>query len=148
LVSISHEDELMLWDATTGKKTATLKTAEIGHVAAFSPDSKTVATTMYEQGKSTTVTLWDAATGKARTTLKGYPADVRALVFSPDGKTLACGCEDGTIKLWAITGSKELVTLKGHAKNVLCLTFSPDGKTLASGSADKTIKLWDVAKGK
>jgi WD40 repeat protein len=149
LVSVSRDDELMLWDVATGKKTATLKIEEIAHAAAFSPDSKTVAAAVYDKDNNVrSVTLWDTATGKAQTTLKGHPTDVEAVVFSPNGKTLACGCEDGTITLWDIATSKELNAFKGHTEKIRCLAFSPDGTVLASGSEDKIFKLWDVEKAK
>ncbi len=94
------------------------------------------------------IKLWEVATVKLQASLKGYKADIRSVIFSPDGKTLASGSEDGTIKLWDVAKAKELASYKGHAAAVRSLAFSPDGKALASGSKDKTIKLWDVPTGK
>src|SRR5437588_2103133 len=74
----------------------------------------------------------------------GHSNDVRAVAFSPDGKTLASGSFDMTIKLWDVTSGTQLRTLTGHSGTVDSVAFSPDGKTLASGSNDNTIKLWDV----
>jgi len=71
------------------------------------------------------------ATGKELATFKGHTERVQAVVFSPDGKTLA--------------GGKDLATLKGHTESVYSVVFSPDGKILASASFDSTIKLWDVS---
>ena len=34
--------------------------------------------------------------------MDGHGADVDALVFSPDGRTLASGSDDGTILLWDV----------------------------------------------
>jgi WD40 repeat protein len=85
---------------------------------------------------------------KLRDTLKGHTHVVAAVVFSPDGKTLASGSSDKTIRLWDVATSKEQATLKGSTEAVMTLAFSPDGKTLASGCQDTTITLWDVATGK
>ena len=79
---------------------------------------------------------------------RGHTSAVRALAFSPDGKTLASCSDDGTIKLWDAPALREVRSLPGHRGAVLCLAFSPDGKRLATGGADKAIRIWDVASGK
>ncbi|MBD2205099.1 WD40 repeat domain-containing protein, partial [Calothrix sp. FACHB-168] len=72
---------------------------------------------------------------------------VLTVAFSPDGKLLATGEEDGRVRLWnAITG-KELLTLIGHDSSVNSVAWSGDNLTLASGSRDNTVKLWDVQTG-
>jgi WD40 repeat protein len=44
-------------------------------------------------------------------TLKGHQARVGPMVFSPDGKVLATGAEDGTVRLWDPKTGKELAQL-------------------------------------
>uniref|UniRef100_UPI0035C9EB7F WD40 repeat domain-containing protein n=1 Tax=uncultured Nostoc sp. TaxID=340711 RepID=UPI0035C9EB7F len=81
-------------------------------------------------------------------TLTGHSQEVRSVVFSPDGQTLASGSMDKTIKLWRLGDGKLLHTLTGHSQAVWSVAFSPNGQTLASGSYNRTIKLWDLASGK
>ena len=79
-------------------------------------------------------------------TLRGHTERVNSVSFSPDGKALASGSDDGTVKLWNVAERETIGTLEGHADSVRTVAFSPDGRTLASGSWDGTVKLWDVAK--
>ncbi|MDY3562810.1 PQQ-binding-like beta-propeller repeat protein [Gemmata sp. JC673] len=44
-------------------------------------------------------------------TLKGHTARVRPMCFSPDGKVLATGADDGTVRLWDPSTGKELARL-------------------------------------
>ncbi len=67
--------------------------------------------------------------------------------FSPDGHTLAEGCESGTVKLWDTASGNVIRFLEGHPDCVFSVIFSPDGRTLASGSRDNTVKIWDTASG-
>ena len=53
---------------------------------------------------------------KLRDTLKGHTLGAWSVAYSPDGKTLASGSEDGTIKLWDVqTGKERAILLDGFA---------------------------------
>lgn len=94
--------------------------------------------------------LWEPGTGQVRKAKDpGHRDDmhVLALAFSPDGRTLATGGNDGVIKLWKTDTMTCWADLLDHRGFVDALAFSPDGKVLASGGSDKTVRLWNVATG-
>ncbi|MBD2603840.1 PD40 domain-containing protein [Scytonema hofmannii FACHB-248] len=79
--------------------------------------------------------------------LKGHGKRIDNVSFSPDGKTVVSGDQDGAIKLWSLDGTL-LQTIQGHTRFVRGISFSPDGKMFASASSDGTVKLWNLADGK
>ncbi|HXG24350.1 MAG TPA: c-type cytochrome domain-containing protein [Chthonomonadales bacterium] len=75
---------------------------------------------------------------------------VTALVFGPDGKTLAVGVYK-EVQFWDMESRKRVKTWSGHADAVHALAFTRDGKRLAAGGGTPgesgEVKLWDVEKG-
>jgi WD40 repeat protein len=79
-------------------------------------------------------------------TLRGHDG-VFAVIFSPDGKRVISGGNDGIIKVWDSATGKELKILRGHEGLVGSLAISRDGRRIVSGSWDKTIRIWDSETG-
>jgi WD40 repeat protein len=79
--------------------------------------------------------------------LSGHEDVIRTLAFSPDGKTLASGGEDGTIRFWDTETGEAVGTLIDSEQRVIWdLAFRPDGQQLAAASVD-AVQLWDRATG-
>ncbi|MCY1068352.1 serine/threonine protein kinase [Nannocystis sp. RBIL2] len=70
---------------------------------------------------------------------------VRSAAFSPDGRKLATGAQDGLVRVWDALGSGAPALLRGHTDEVVALAWSPEGDRLASASLDRSARLWSSA---
>jgi eukaryotic-like serine/threonine-protein kinase len=115
--------------------------------AAFSPDGRNLA--VWREAEDS-LTIKDVATGRDRLTFDLAPLnDLRSMVFSPDGASLAFGATDCKVRLWHLNAPPNPQVLPGHSgKQAWSLAFSPDSRTLASGGDDHKIRLWDVETGR
>ncbi len=87
-----------LWDAATGERHDRLVTPTGAGVTclAFSPHGNRLAA----GDDRHTIWLWDLDTGKEPRAFKGHAAPVGAVVFAPDGKTLASVAQARTGRPW------------------------------------------------
>jgi eukaryotic-like serine/threonine-protein kinase len=139
LVSSDPLNVTFLWDLKTGASHKFVGRAEQGrNVSEFAADG-TLALAL---GGGTLV-LVDPSTGATRT-LRGHASQVTHAHFTPDGKHLVSGAEDGVVRVWALA-SGESHTLTGHAAEITSVSVSPDGAHVATGSADKSVRLWTLA---
>ncbi|HLF92744.1 MAG TPA: WD40 repeat domain-containing protein [Planctomycetota bacterium] len=80
--------------------------------------------------------------------LTGHSDAVKAVAWSPDGRSLLTAGRDRTLASWDVATGKRLRVFEGHEGGVTSVAFSPDGRFAVSGSQDKTVALWDVAAGR
>jgi WD40 repeat protein/tRNA A-37 threonylcarbamoyl transferase component Bud32 len=144
-----------VWDAATGQELHHFRGHTINaYGVAFSPDGKRLATSSWggylcrevngvkkTEKMPNEVKVWDTETGKELATLSGGGLGV---VFSPDGKLVASGSQEGPVTIWDADAGMVLLTLCGHAGAVPVVAFSRDSRRLATGSADHTVKVWDT----
>ncbi len=157
LISLDKFGDIIYWDVETGSKLLDPRNVDTYEVAALSQNGSMAA---IGDKNGTQIHLWNTTTGKRRVTLNGHTnffkegpdedekeADIQAMAFTPDGKTLVSGSEDKTVQLWKTNGAKR-ATLRGHQGWITTVAFSSDGKIVASGDSNKIIKVWDVDTGR
>ena len=76
-----------------------------------------------------------------------YPASINAVKFTPDGRFLASGGDDGIPKLWdAETGKLEREFL-GNASKIWGMDINNTGNLLAVVNDSSIITIWDLHNG-
>ncbi|OUL29171.1 WD40 repeat domain-containing protein [Nostoc sp. 106C] len=122
--------------------------SDSGYSVAYSTElsrvNNPVASTLASAGAKT-VKLWNPSTGEL---IRTFTGQAWAVNFSPDGRILASGSQNGTLNLWDVSTGELIRTLK-HSEPVIDVVFSPDGQTLASGlDQGANIRLWNWRTGK
>jgi len=135
--------EVLVWDTVNAKLERRIA-GLIGrvHGLAFSKDGARLAIAEGEPGRSGAIRLLDFATGNVLFTLDKEKDECYAVAFSPDGKLVAGGAQDGTVKIWNAADGKLVNTLKELNGWVTGIAFSPDGKLMAASSMDRTAEVW------
>ncbi|MBS0197306.1 MAG: protein kinase [Planctomycetes bacterium] len=116
----------------------------------FSPDASLVATIALDHA----IRIWDRATGRLLSTYPSETLDPWALMFMPDGKTVAGWESGGTVRFWDVTAESATV-LRGHKSIVSRAKFAkgnPAGIIVSSsweGADGSTaiVRFWDAESG-
>lgn len=135
--------ELLVWDATTGKKLYAQRDHS-GSVlcVTFSPNGKH----LLSGSTNRRLILRDARSGKPIKTLQGHSGPVTRVTFSPDGSRVISGDQNGILKVWSSSSGNFLFTLSRHHRAIFSMAHHPDGRRIVTGSGDGSILLWDASR--
>jgi RNA polymerase sigma factor (sigma-70 family) len=157
-------DRVRLLEMASGKELKSIKVAGASVCAlAFAPDGKSLFTGVFYWGlekheRLHYVLVWDLTAKKMIRYFKVYFDDMEGegFVLSPDGKILACPCQDWseTARLLDTVSGKDLRRFTG-LKGIRRFAFSADGKRLVGEGyylrgrdAIHFMQHWDVASGR
>ncbi|MBV9923582.1 MAG: caspase family protein [Acidobacteria bacterium] len=117
---------------------------------ALSPDGRKALVATSNAGGNltqTSIKVWDADQKRSLYRLAAPGFRAYALAWSPDGRTLATGADDGTTVLWDASNGRQLRRLAGQRDSVSAVEFSPDSRFLLTTCADGFTRVFDVSSG-
>lgn len=140
----AEQGTITLWNAGTGKPirriTAPARAMERLQLAA---DGRT----LLASGGSA-VSVFDTTSGRRLLDFAAHEADVTALSFTADGRSLLSASRDGTIRVWEASTGKHERVLPGHRWGATSVASLPDGTMALSAGHDGTLRLWDLTSGR
>jgi WD40 repeat protein len=147
-IAVCGSDGVRILDAANGKLLHFLDEISKYGISsvAFAPDSRTLieGNGDWEDNAS----IWDVETGKRLHTLHGHAKVVLAVAYSPDGKHVITGGQDGTARIWNVaTGAQERVLRLDSASPFESVTYSADGAQIMTGHMDGSVAIWNSATG-
>jgi WD40 repeat protein len=139
---------VFIWDSRTGDLLKPLPRESLYLFSAvFSPNGRYLAATGddRDQRRGYTVQVWDLSAEKPSFRTEPFPGHdfVYGLSYSPDGRHLVGGGEDGRVLVWdAVTGQTNAI-IGQQSGAVFHVVFSPNGRYLASAAQTGRAMLWD-----
>ena len=147
LVAGSESGSVRLWDLNSEQQSAVSKVYQGGHRSSitcidFHPFASYFATGSLD----TNLKVWDSrAVKECVQTYKGGQFEeketVSSVKFTPDGKWIVSGGDDGTVKIYDLMAGKMFKKLQTHRSSVTCIDFHPSEFLVATGSADRTVQI-------
>ena len=153
-VSASEDGTAKVWDLGNGREVVTYR----GHVDQPGDPTKAgtnvlgVADVSYHPRKPIVATcsgnqvhLWDPETGKAiKTVLTIEKSDkpLKTLAFSPDGRFLAIGGDDGILRIIDSESGKATYTSPSRNTRLEKVSWSPNGNMVVVGDASMQVSVY------
>jgi WD40 repeat protein len=106
---------------------------------ALSPDGNTAVSAALD-GRTF---VWDARTNEIHHMLH-EPAPVTKALFSPMGRDVLLGFQDGSLIMWDTTSGNIVHRYTGYQAPISAMAYSVDGKHALVGDEQGTLLLWDM----
>lgn len=142
IATAGYDNQVILWDAATGKPVSRSFHDHLANQCAFSPTGELLVTASSDY----TARVWSIPDLRLKAVLGAHDDDVEMGTFSPDGSRIATSSRDCTAGIFDLSGNL-LTRLVGHSADVISITWSLDGKEAITSSDDGTIRRWDSNSG-
>ncbi|MBL0708167.1 MAG: caspase family protein [Sulfurimonas sp.] len=103
---------------------------------------------IYNKNKYPSLGLFDVKIKKRFIGIKDVYKNIDKVLFSPNGKFILAGYENGNIKLFNTKSHKAIRDFKGHSNGIYNFKFNSDGKTIVSVGKERILKIWSLSTGK
>lgn len=135
----SRSGDLTLFDAATGKATATWKDRHTDIVMSldFSPDGKRLASGAADKIARVT----EIASGKQVNLLEGHTHYVMGVAFRADGRVLASGGADGVVLSWDMILGERKKKIEGWTKEVTSVQFIGATNQIVTSAGDNRVRI-------
>ena len=135
--SAGAEEQVVVWDTTTGKILRRATNPSAMDVLAVAPDGRRFA----EAGADKWVRIRDAATLAVLKEFRAHDGPITALAWHPAKPILATASEDLTVRLWNLETGERIEEFRGPLAAPNGLDFSPGGRRLACAALDGTTRI-------
>lgn len=155
LLSGSADKSIVVWNAETGEKLATLKghTRAVGTLAVDPVLSDDVNAVLFSGGSEREVRRWTvpwagpAAAVEAADTLGIHDTSVYKIAFLGEDADFWSSSADGTARRVDVRGTGEADTVLKHGDYVNDVVMAGEGRWVCTACRDEDVRVWDVASG-
>ena len=149
-ISGSEDGAILLWDLSTGEKTAQYRAHE-GEILDIAISSDGLHALSSSQDDS--VVSWEMADGQRIRKIYGHEdmvfdvaffSDGTRLLSSPGGASLSRPSQDRLLRMWNLESEEQLATYDTGLEGVLQVAISPDGNTALFVGSDPFVHALDI----
>ncbi|GCE23067.1 hypothetical protein KDK_68670 [Dictyobacter kobayashii] len=149
IISGAEDGTVQVWDAESGKTTATYtRHGGVRALLSSSPDRVLLA------GDDHTIHNWEIFVDKKASptpaTYEGHTGAINALTWIDENNIFASASDDGTVRVWSATSNRPsaspTLTYRGHKGSVYTVVAYKG--LIISGGQDHSVQLWRFDTGK